>query len=518
MEFKTIFKRYSKAALISFATLSFAFGGFSGASAEYMRDDSRVSWPDFVNDEMQDFRQRAVVLNVDKTFTITPAVPLFRKGRQVADYRSAFQSKKIRSEGGKLVIPLSTIPIYLEENTGAENRPRQDNPFGIQGPGEYDPHLADLGVRLVRSAGDIRMAWGQIEPERGRIDWEHVNKIDRAISEFNRNGVTMMVTVYTQNPWDQLGDERARNFWAQWKRNPGEQEGKLKAKLPRDMDAYSNFLRRIVERYDGDGVDDAPGSPVIKYWQITNEADLDWKDSPANFARLQKASYKAIKDANPAAQVVISGVGMPRGFISFYEPMLEELDRLRDMSSDRFFDIFDFHWWVGGDGGYLNAPNKHFMGGIEGFKDYVELIRRTLIRHNFDSPLWITEMCTHIGKPKMGNVDFKFQTELDQAAELPKRFVYSFSLGVEKIFWSRISDQLSWGGNANSFFNTVGLINNPKRDGDASKKLSYYAYKMLIEKLEGSDFRRIERLNLGEDVFAYKFIKNGKAVYVMWLR
>ncbi|NTU84947.1 MAG: hypothetical protein HGA45_37210, partial [Chloroflexales bacterium] len=44
---------------------------------------------------------------------------------------------------------------------------------------------------------------------------------------------------------------------------------------PTDMDAYARWAARVVERYDGDGYKDAPGSPRVAAWEIWNEPDMD---------------------------------------------------------------------------------------------------------------------------------------------------------------------------------------------------------------------------------------------------
>ena len=478
-------------------------------------------WPEPLKKTLPGFDIKPVKIKTkSRDLTLTIAVPLYRSGGEVQDFGSAFTVKRIQAQDGYVVIPASRIPVFVEEGPASAGISEgKVSPFGVLGGAKFDPHMVDLGLGTVRVAGDLRLSWGQIEPEQGRFDMEHVAGIDKAVSEYTRNGLAFMVSVYTQNPWDMLGAQKAREFWAEWKRNPGQKERAFAAKLPRDMNAYSRFLKWAVERYDGDGFHDASGSPRIDYWQITNEPDIEWKDTPKNLARLQKASYIAIKEADPTAKVVLSGVGMPRGFLNVYVPMIEELARIKEAPGARYFDIFDFHWWVGGEGGYLVANDRFFMSGIGSFKEYVELIRQTLDRHGYAGiPLWITETSTHVGKPAEKKLNLPFQSELQQAVELVKRFVYPLSLGVEKVFWNRIIDPHNYAGNPDSFFNTVGLIHNHRNKGLSSKKLSYFTYKKLIEKLGGSDWKRIERLDSGEDIFAYRFTGQGRSVYVVWTR
>ena len=40
------------------------------------------------------------------------------------------------------------------------------------------------------------------------------------------------------------------------------------------MFQFKQYFREVVERYDGDGYKDAPGSPVVTYWEMYNEPDV----------------------------------------------------------------------------------------------------------------------------------------------------------------------------------------------------------------------------------------------------
>ncbi|MBI3569752.1 MAG: hypothetical protein HY082_01420, partial [Gammaproteobacteria bacterium] len=48
------------------------------------------------------------------------------------------------------------------------------------------------------------------------------------------------------------------------------------------------------------------------------------------------------------------------------------------------------------------------------------------------------------------------------------------------------------------------------------KKLAYYTYKKMVEVLEDSDWKNIQAVRESDDVHVYKFVKNGKAIYVAW--
>ena len=53
--------------------------------------------------------------------------------------------------------------------------------------------------------------------------------------------------------------------------------------------------------------------------------------------------------------------------------------------------------------------------------------------------------------------------------------------------------------------------------GDGVKKLSYYTYKFLIEKLKGSNFGSVKTIATGiTNVYLYEFNKVGNPIYIVW--
>ena len=55
------------------------------------------------------------------------------------------------------------------------------------------------------------------------------------------------------------------------------------------MDDYKNFLIKLVDRYDGDGLNDMPGlTKPIKYWDVMNEPEFDmlFKGSKEDFIEI----------------------------------------------------------------------------------------------------------------------------------------------------------------------------------------------------------------------------------------
>ncbi len=84
-------------------------------------------------------------------------------------------------------------------------------------------------------------------------------------------------------------------------------------------------MAAAAERYDGDGVADAPGSPRVGYWEVGNEPDFApsqaggegdygscFGDDPAAYAQYLAAAYQAVTTAAPEAQVVFGAVAYDR--------------------------------------------------------------------------------------------------------------------------------------------------------------------------------------------------------------
>lgn len=270
--------------------------------------------------------------------------------------------------------------------------------------------------------------------------------------------------------------------------------------MPIDTAKYTAFVKASVERYDGDGIDDMPGlANPIKYWQVGNEPSIQ---QAADFDGLQRVTYTAIKEACPGCIVLIGGTsGMPPAidyidkFDRAYKPILDAL-------GGQYVDIMDFHWYGNATGDYLGA------------KQVYDHVNSMMSAAGFISiPVWITEMGSYSGDP----LDSPPQTEREQALDYFKRFVYSLSFGIQKIFPAfglmEVSEY------SEGFFDFTGLIYDGVYAGDPGlgvKKLSYYTYQKMTELLEGSEWSSIQVVRESGDVYIYRFSRNNTDVYVAW--
>ncbi|MHB0972354.1 MAG: hypothetical protein ACYC7A_22645 [Thermoanaerobaculia bacterium] len=276
--------------------------------------------------------------------------------------------------------------------------------------------------------------------------------------------------------------------------------------LPIDEAQYCEFVKAVVERYDGDGVEDMPGlTNPIAHWQVGNEP----VSTKPGFAELQRITYLAIKEACETCVVLIGGVpGMPPAatyladFDRQYRPILDAL-------GGRYVDVVDVHW-------YGNAT-----GDYRGVRDVIDHVRTVLAADGFGSiPIWITEMGTYSGDPVergRNQIDFPFQTEREQALDLVKRFVYPLSLGVKKVFPAfGLMEGFKFDG---GYFDFTGLIHDgwgPHDHGMGVRKLGWYSHKKMTEMLEGADWTSAVVIQDSENIVVCRVQRNDRPLYVVW--
>lgn len=360
-----------------------------------------------------------------------------------------------------------------------------DNPFSL---------AADIGVKWDRPA--VYFFWTLVAKSStsAEFSWDRYDKYFKSMPQY-------MIAMGNIGIGSAMADSVTYSKYAK----------SSKSFLPKNEEAYKNFVKAVVERYDGDGVDDMSElENPIKYWQIDNEPPHGMID----YAQFLKISYEAVKEADKDAKVLIGGVpGMPpisvylNSFDKYFLPILEDLSKMQG----KYFDIFDYHWYGNATGEYLDAKKAH--------EHINEKIKSLGLSYD---EVWITEMGTYSGDPKAvgpmgGLIDYSYQTEGQQSIDIVKRYVYPLSFGVKKVFLAfGLMEGFKYD---QGYFDFTGLIydGNFKYDlGKGVKKLSYYSYKKMVEILEDSDWSNVKTIQEKDGIHIYKFTKHGKAIFVAW--
>ena len=271
-------------------------------------------------------------------------------------------------------------------------------------------------------------------------------------------------------------------------------------------DQYEKISSYIIERYDGDGFNDMPGSPVLKYWSvgIPEVERKPWKDS-VQMARLVKAGYDAVKKQNPSFQAVLAGSGFFKrswGKDGIYRDIVNRLSG--DMRCPDL--IFDYHFW---------SPPKQHRQQAQALLLVKEVLGKAGYKNN---EIWTTDGGSY-DDYQTRKMDAP-ATEKEHAADVIRRYIVLLSHGQAKLFWTRILE-FDWTKTDTNMYDFTGLVNNPKNlDGKDWKKLSYFTYKLMVEKLTGVDWEKniTTDKNLDPPFYGYQLVKkNGDGfINVLW--
>ncbi len=215
--------------------------------------------------------------------------------------------------------------------------------------------------------------WQFIEPEKGQYNWE---KIDEYVKGAQEKGVQILFTVWPFTDWDQ----EICNSHLEWQPNNGGKDPRDFLSLahrkgkPCDMDAFKEFLRRLVERYDGDDIEDMSGLRYpVTHWEIGNEPDVGddfFQGSAEDYFEILKVSYTTIKKADPEAKVLIAAIGI-------HGLKRADYTKWTDFDTLKLFEL--------GAANYFDIMNGHSYGGHSTVKKFLEIYGAD------DKPMWVTE-------------------------------------------------------------------------------------------------------------------------------
>ena len=212
--------------------------------------------------------------------------------------------------------------------------------------------------------------WNNIEREKGIFSWD---KADKYVTYAQNHNQKTIATIWPYSNWEQKSCKRKKG------RSPfGKRFAKYLSK-PCSMDNYKTFLLALVDRYDGDGVNDMPGltKPII-YWEVMNEPEfrMFFKGTEEEFVEIFNFSSKLIKSKQKDAVIIMAGAaGMFPESKKFWK---SALPKIKD-----HFDIANMHHITPPDG----KCDKDFWVG-----EFSELLKSL----NIDKPIWVTEAMTGV--------------------------------------------------------------------------------------------------------------------------
>jgi len=308
-------------------------------------------------------------------------------------------------------------------------------------------------VSLAQGAGvkwaRVIVYWSSIEPSNTTPEHYTWGGYDASFSNLTQAGITPIADVMGNPPW------AATTF-----------QGPIDLV---DLSEFAQFMGALVERYDGDGVDDAPGSPVVRYWQLYNEPDdlKTWGGHGGEYAQMLKAVHPAVHGADPQGKVVLGGLAYD-WWPGYYPFDLEFLDDVVAAGGGAYFDLWAYHFYPR-QGGKWSPPN---------------VVGKALaVREKLPQGLrGKAVLCTEVGEPYTGGAP-----DWPRSHELASRYVVQafvqgmgagdYGLQMPALIWFTM-DYYDDG-------RKFGLL-----DEGGEPNPEYYAYQTLAEGLEGWAYER----------------------------
>ncbi len=338
--------------------------------------------------------------------------------------------------------PVPPTPVPVEESgTPAEEAPAEA-PAG-EGPPPVAPAKGNLpfaygiqadprgntsaNIGLIKGMGfnwvKFQMAWKDVETSPGNYSW---GMWDEIIGQYAANGIQVLLSIPKAPDWSRPPDDD-RSV-----------EGP-----PQDPNTYAGFVGQVAGRYAGK-------VQAIEVWNEQNlyyEAGGHGRINPAAYTELLKASYNAIKAANPD-MIVVSGAMTPTGAPP--PAAMDDVEYLRQMYANGvkgFFDAVGAH-----PSGFANPPDALYAGGdfdpTRGYDDHrsfffrntMEEYRRVMVDNgDGDKTIWPTEFGWPVWRFQ-GDARFIFaqSNSLEQQANFTTR---AYQLGKE---WGWVGTMFLW--------------------------------------------------------------------------
>ncbi len=284
------------------------------------------------------------------------------------------------------------------------------------------------GVDTVRTP----IGWPSVQPASGgSLDWSATDAIVKADSIA---GLEVLPFLSGAPSWAVPVDRR----WGSPTNLP------VRTGLQRS--GWSNFVKQAVLRYGPNGSfwaenPEVPKRP-IRTWQIWNEENFKYfvaHPNPAEYGKLVKLSYSAIKSADPGAQIILGGM--------FARP----IEATRNLKPPQAYFATDFldqmYTTTPGIKSKFNGIALHpYSGSYKSLTPDIEEIRAILKQnHDASKGLWITELGWSSGPPASDGSNSFAKGPQGQATQLKGAFgllsANQAKWKIKRVFWFSVDDQ-----------------------------------------------------------------------------
>jgi len=287
------------------------------------------------------------------------------------------------------------------------------------------------GVDSVR----IPIEWAAIATSRNVYNWDEV---DALVKRTSAAGLEMLPFVFGAPKWA-----------VPTATVPGTGGAKAPSRLPASgaaASAWSAMLRQLVARYGPNGTIWAQNPTIIKRpirnWQIWNEPNFHYfvaHPNPAEYGKLVKLSFGALRSADPGAQVILAGM--------FARPKGGKAKGATNPYAAKFLQAM-YETTPGVKTKFNGVALHPYTGRYQELTPEIEEFRKVLtVNHDASKGLWITELGWSSQPPPANPLLNIFAKGLrGQAQQLKGAFTLlsakAAAWRLKRVYWFSVDDQV----------------------------------------------------------------------------
>jgi polysaccharide biosynthesis protein PslG len=287
-----------------------------------------------------------------------------------------------------------------------------------------------------------RLDRGGVESVRASIDWAAVQP--RAGGPFDWSSVDSIVKGAVSAHLDVLPFLSGAPRWAVPEDHRYHSPENLPVRSGDQRSGWTRFVKAAVLRYGPRGSfwaenPEVPKRP-IRVWQIWNEENFEYfvaRPNPAEYGKLVKLSYGAIKGVDPGARIVLGGL-----FSKPKEATFRRKPPLAYFAADFLEQMYER---TPGIKGRFNGVALHpYTGNYKYLTPYIEEVRDVLrANHDAGKQLWLTELGWSSEHPTHGNAFAKGpggqKSQLTGAFRLLESHQRKWR--IARVYWFSVEDQ-----------------------------------------------------------------------------
>ncbi|WP_415897290.1 cellulase family glycosylhydrolase [Neptuniibacter sp. QD72_48] len=218
------------------------------------------------------------------------------------------------------------------------------NSLGLAFPGNDASnyhYVQKAGIGVVR----LSVSWKHVQSQSGRFNWDG---LDSRIITLQKLGLEPFLTFESNAKW-------ATTKASQVVGNA----------LPKKNAQWTRFIEAVVDRYNHDGKNDAPGlkQPVI-YYQVANEwisnknRSGGWASSTQNLVNYINSAYETVKKTDPNAVFVLGGLAAFNLDVMLLAEGIQILRAQKKVKKEHEFDFVLQRWSENSSTKYTPAEAK----------------------------------------------------------------------------------------------------------------------------------------------------------------